>query len=140
MAKVPKSEGHRGGISAFVMPYDSEGVTVEHRNVFMGLHGIENSVTRLENVFVPEENRIAREGDGLRIALSTLNTGRLALMAIAAGAAKWATKIAREWFSPARAVGSADRQARRGRAEIGVHRRQRVRSGGDTRRRRPPRR
>ena len=44
MAKVPKSEGHRGGISAFVMPYDSEGVTVEHRNVFMGLRG---SRTRL---------------------------------------------------------------------------------------------
>ena len=97
MAKVPKSEGHRGGISAFVMPYDSEGVTVEHRNAFMGLRGIENSVTRLENVFVPEENRIAREGDGLKIALSTLNTGRLALMAIAVGAAKWSTKIAREW-------------------------------------------
>jgi alkylation response protein AidB-like acyl-CoA dehydrogenase len=97
MAKVPKSEGHRGGISAFVMPYDSEGVTVEHRNAFMGIHGIENSVTRLENVFVPEENRIAREGDGLRIALTTLNTGRLALMATAVGAAKWSTKIAREW-------------------------------------------
>jgi alkylation response protein AidB-like acyl-CoA dehydrogenase len=97
MAKVPKGEGHRGGISAFVVPYDSEGITVEHRNAFMGLHGIENSVTRLDNVFVPEENRIAREGDGLRIALSTLNTGRLALMAMAAGAAKWATKIAREW-------------------------------------------
>jgi alkylation response protein AidB-like acyl-CoA dehydrogenase len=97
MAKVPKSEGHRGGISAFVMPYDSEGVTVEHRNAFMGLHGIENSVTRLDNVFVPEENLVAREGDGLRIALSTLNTGRLALMAVAVGAAKWSTKIAREW-------------------------------------------
>jgi alkylation response protein AidB-like acyl-CoA dehydrogenase len=97
MAKVPKGEGHRGGISAFVVPYDSEGITVEHRNAFMGLRGIENSVTRLDNVFVPEENRIAREGDGLRIALSTLNTGRLALMAIAVGAAKWSTKIAREW-------------------------------------------
>jgi hypothetical protein len=48
-------------------------------------------------VFVPEENRIAREGDGLKIALSTLNTGRLALMANAVGVAKWATKIAREW-------------------------------------------
>ena len=97
MAKVPKREGHRGGISAFVVPYDSKGITVERRNAFMGLHGIENSVTRLDEVFVPEENRIAREGDGLRIALSTLNTGRLALMAIAAGSAKWATKIAREW-------------------------------------------
>jgi alkylation response protein AidB-like acyl-CoA dehydrogenase len=97
MAKVPKSEGHRGGISAFVVPYDSEGITVVRRNAFMGLRGIENSVTVLKDVFVPEENRIAREGDGLRIALSTLNTGRLALMAIAAGASKWATKVAREW-------------------------------------------
>jgi hypothetical protein len=97
MAKVPKSEGHRGGISAFVLPYTTEGITIQHRNSFMGLRGIENSVTLLENVFVPEENLIAREGDGLRIALSTLNTGRLALMAIAVGASKWATKVAREW-------------------------------------------
>ncbi|HET8977273.1 MAG TPA: acyl-CoA dehydrogenase family protein [Solirubrobacteraceae bacterium] len=92
-----RSEGHRGGISAFVLPYDSEGITVEHRNAFMGLRGIENSVTRLENVFVPEENRIGREGEGLKIALSTLNTGRLALPAICVGTAKWATKIGRQW-------------------------------------------
>ena len=97
MAQVPKADGHRGGISAFVMPYDSDGVTVEHRNAFMGLRGIENSVTRLDHVFVPEENRIGREGDGLKIALTTLNTGRLALPAICVGMAKWATKIAREW-------------------------------------------
>ncbi len=97
MAKVPKSDGHPGGISAFVMRCDCEGITVEHRNTFMGIRGIENSVTRLDNVFVPEENRIAREGEGLKIALSTLNTGRLALMALSVGAAKWSTKIAREW-------------------------------------------
>ena len=97
MAKVPKSEGHRGGISAFVLPYDTEGVTVEHRNAFMGLRGIENSVTKLENVYVPAENRIGKEGEGLKIALTTLNTGRLALPAICLGAAKWATKVAREY-------------------------------------------
>jgi alkylation response protein AidB-like acyl-CoA dehydrogenase len=97
MAKVPKGDDHRGGISAFVLPYDTEGVTVEHRNAFMGLRGIENSVTLLDDVFVPAENLIGREGDGLKIALTTLNTGRLALPAICVGVGKWATKVAREW-------------------------------------------
>src|SRR3954449_4741000 len=99
MARVPKSEGHKGGISAFILAYDSEGVEVKHRNAFMGLRGIENSVTKLENVFVPKANLIGKEGWGLKIALSTLNTGRLALPAICLGQAKWATKIAREWSS-----------------------------------------
>src|SRR3954452_4751788 len=97
MAKVPKSDGHRGGISAFILDYTTEGVTVEHRNAFMGLRGIENSVTLLEDVFLPAENLIGREGDGLKIALTTLNTGRLALPAICVGVGKWATKVAREW-------------------------------------------
>src|SRR3954449_6432384 len=99
MARVPKSEGHKGGISAFVLDYTTEGVSVTHRNQFMGLRGIENSVTKLENVFVPKANLIGQEGWGLKIALSTLNTGRLALPAICVGQSKWATKIAREWSS-----------------------------------------
>ena len=97
MAKVPRSEGHRGGITAFILPYDADGITVEHRNQFMGLRGIENSVTRLDDVFVPNANVIGKEGQGLKIALSTLNTGRLALPAICVGVGKWATKVAREW-------------------------------------------
>ena len=99
MAQVPKTEDRRGGITAFVLPYDSDGVTVEHRNEFMGLRGIENSVTLLEEVFVPRDNVIGNEGEGLKIALTTLNTGRLALPAICLGSAKWALKSAREFAS-----------------------------------------
>jgi alkylation response protein AidB-like acyl-CoA dehydrogenase len=97
MAKVPKGDGHRGGITAFVVPYDANGVTVEHRNEFMGLRGIENSVTRFDDVLVPADHVIGREGEGLKVALTTLNTGRLALPAICVGLSKWATKVAREW-------------------------------------------
>ncbi|BBY41868.1 acyl-CoA dehydrogenase family protein [Mycolicibacterium celeriflavum] len=97
MAQVPKSEGHRGGISAFVMEADTPGIVVENRNAFMGLRGIENGLTRLTDVRVPAANRIAREGEGLKVALSTLNVGRLSLPAICAGSAKWCLKIAKEW-------------------------------------------
>ena len=97
MARVPKSDGHPGGISAFVVEADSPGITVERRNAFMGLRGIENGLTRLHQVRVPAENLIGKEGDGLRIALTTLNTGRLSLPAMCSAASKWSLKIAREW-------------------------------------------
>ncbi len=102
MARVPKSderqaEGHKGGITAFVVEGDAEGITVENRNAFMGLRGLENGVTRFHQVRVPAANRIGPEGAGLKIALTTLNTGRLSLPATCVGAGKWCLKIAREW-------------------------------------------
>jgi alkylation response protein AidB-like acyl-CoA dehydrogenase len=97
LARVPKGEGRKGGITAFVVESESEGITVERRNAFLGLRGLENSVTRFTNVFVPAENRIGDEGKGMRIALGTLNTGRLSLPASCVGALKWCTNIAREW-------------------------------------------
>ncbi|MBN6058214.1 acyl-CoA dehydrogenase family protein [Nonomuraea sp. RK-328] len=84
-------------VSAFVVEADTPGITVQRRNMFMGLRGIENGVTEFRQVRVPARNLIGREGQGLKIALTTLNTGRLSLPATCAGNAKWAVKIAREW-------------------------------------------
>ncbi|MEU6679617.1 acyl-CoA dehydrogenase family protein [Streptomyces sp. NPDC046925] len=97
MARVPKSEGHKGGITAFVVEAAAQGITVENRNAFMGLRGLENGVTRFHQVRVPAAHRIGPEGAGLKIALTTLNTGRLSLPAMCVGAGKWCLKIAREW-------------------------------------------
>ena len=97
MARVRPGDGHRGGITAFVVEADAAGITVERRNAFMGLRGLENGVTRFHEVRVPAASRVGGEGQGLKIALTTLNTGRLAVPASCAAAGKLALKIAREW-------------------------------------------
>ncbi|MBP3042442.1 acyl-CoA dehydrogenase family protein [Arthrobacter jiangjiafuii] len=97
MAAVPPHGTEKGGVSAFVVEMDIPGITVENRNNFMGLRGIENGVTRLRGVRVPSANRLGREGQGLKIALTTLNTGRLSIPAMCAASGKWSLKIARGW-------------------------------------------
>src|SRR5919112_1731501 len=76
MARVPEHQGGRGGISAFVVDTASEGITVERRNAFMGLRGLENGVTRFHRVRVPAENRLGREGEGLKSPRTSPTTGR----------------------------------------------------------------
>src|SRR3954452_22910296 len=72
MAVVPKQEkadgeARRGGITCFIVDAHAPGVSVEHRNEFMGLRGIENGVTRFDKVRVPVEDRLGQEGQGLKI-------------------------------------------------------------------------
>ncbi len=86
-------------ISAFVVEMNSPGITVEHRCHFMGLRAIANGQIRFENVKIPAENLIGEEGKGLKIALTTLNDGRLSIPNGTVGVGKACLEIVRKWAS-----------------------------------------
>ncbi len=98
MAKTPaRVPGGRDRVTAFIVDTKTPGVEVTHRCHFMGLRALFNAVIRFTDVKVPAENIIAAEGKGLRVALTTLNTGRITLPAMCVGLSKRALQMARDW-------------------------------------------
>jgi alkylation response protein AidB-like acyl-CoA dehydrogenase len=100
MAQTPpviKNGREKKQITAFIVEKNMPGFEVVHRCRFMGLNGIQNALLRFKDVKVPKENIIWGEGKGLRLALITLNAGRLSLPAGAIGGARQCLRICREW-------------------------------------------
>jgi acyl-CoA dehydrogenase len=95
-ASTDKSAGHRG-LSAFVVPSDSDGLTVEKHLDKMGQRATDTSALAFQDVKVPAKNRLGEEGQGFKIAMQTLDHTRPGTAAGAVGVARAAFEHAVEY-------------------------------------------
>jgi acyl-CoA dehydrogenase len=92
-AKTDGSKGHRG-LSAFIVPMDADGVSLEKHLDKMGQRSTDTSAFALTDVVVPAANRLGEEGDGFKIAMQTLDFTRPGTAAGAVGVAQAAYELA----------------------------------------------
>ena len=92
-AMTDKSKGNHG-ISAFIVEKDFPGFSVGKHEVKMGLHGSPTAEIVFQDCIVPKENLLGQEGKGFKIAMQTLDGGRIGIAAQALGIAEGAMQEA----------------------------------------------
>ena len=85
-ATTDKSLKHKG-ISAFIVPLDAEGFSLGAKEDKLGIRASSTSNLIFDNVRIPKENLLGKEGDGFKIAMKTLDGGRIGVAGQAVGIA-----------------------------------------------------
>jgi alkylation response protein AidB-like acyl-CoA dehydrogenase len=88
-----------GGVTAYIVGLDAEGISFGKHAKKMGVISATTDDVLLDNVFVPEEDRLGEEGRGLSVALGTLDSGRIGIAAQAIGIAEAAFRYAADYAS-----------------------------------------
>jgi butyryl-CoA dehydrogenase len=104
---VTNKAGGKKGMSAFLVPTDTPGYVVARLEEKIGQHSSDTAQIQLENCRVPAENLIGEEGEGYKIALSSLEGGRIGIAAQSVGMARSALEVAIDYAKERQSFGTA---------------------------------
>ncbi|MCP4022068.1 MAG: acyl-CoA dehydrogenase [Desulfobacteraceae bacterium] len=105
-AKTDETKGHKG-ISCFIVPKGTKGLVVGHMEDKMGLRASDTTDLIFENCRVPAANMLGNEGDGFKIAMSGLDSGRIGIASQSLGVATAAFDAAVKYAKKRKQFGSA---------------------------------
>ncbi|HEX4352314.1 MAG TPA: acyl-CoA dehydrogenase [Polyangiales bacterium] len=111
-AMTKRNIGHKG-ITAFIVPTDTAGFSTSKPDEKLGIHAAHSCSVFFENCRVPDDQRLGGEGDGFKVAMSTLDGGRIGIASQALGIARAAFEKATAYSKERKAFGTplADKQA-----------------------------
>jgi butyryl-CoA dehydrogenase len=111
-AMTKKNIGHRG-ITAFIVPTDTPGFSTSKPDEKLGIHAAQSCTVFFDNCRLPDAQRLGAEGEGFKVAMSTLDGGRIGIAAQALGIARAAYEKALVYSKERKAFGTplADKQA-----------------------------
>lgn len=105
IAQTDKEKGHRG-INAFIVEKGTEGFHIGPKEDKLGIRGSDTHTLQFNNVKIPKENRIGKDGFGFKFAMKTLSGGRIGIAAQALGIASGAYELALKYSKERKAFGT----------------------------------
>ena len=105
MAMTDKSKGTRGGISAFIVEKGDPGFSIGKTEDKMGIHGSSTTELIFQNCRIPKDRLLAKVGQGFKVAMSTLDGGRIGIASQALGLAQGAFDVTVEYMKSRKQFG-----------------------------------